>query len=49
MIVPFLPPRTGEAGFPVEEESELRKFPDNHLLSLHGRGRRNEVRQRRMG
>lgn len=43
---PFSPPRTGEAGFPVEEESELRKFLDTYLLSLHGRGRRNEVRQR---
>ena len=36
MIVPFLPPRTGEAGFPVEEESELRKFPIICCLSMEG-------------
>lgn len=49
VMVAVLPPRAGGAGLLVEEEADFGKFPDSHLPLLSGKGRRNEIRQRRMG
>jgi hypothetical protein len=41
----FLSPRTGGAGFLLEEEVDFRKFPESHLMFLPGMGTRNEIRE----
>lgn len=49
VVVTVLLLRAGEVSFLVEEEADFRKFPDSHLSFPFRRGRRNELRRRRMG